>query len=374
MKRKHNILNSVLTGPILFLLCFVSCGGDKAGDKTGNSALSDIQKYDLVEVASSDYQWTGVAVSGSGRMFVNFPRWSANVPVSVAEIAENGDIIPYPDKKWNSWSNSESPDEYFVCVQSVFIDRSDFLWILDPGMVPGEGVREGAPKLLKVDLNSNSIIGKYYFDSSVAPASSYLNDVRINTASGYAYITDSGMGAIVVVNLESGESRRLLSDHPSTKAEDISIIIDGKKWQGANGETPKIHSDGIVLGLNNEYVYYQALTGRTLYRIRTEWLHDSLLSEAQLEEKVETAGMSGVSDGLACRADGSILVSAIEYNSVKVFTPDGKLQTVAQDSLLKWPDSFALTKNGTVYVTTSQIHLGSARTDPFKIFKLKPVE
>ena len=43
------------------------------------------------EVASNERLWTGVAVSQSGRMFVNFPRWSTDVPTSVAELDENGE-------------------------------------------------------------------------------------------------------------------------------------------------------------------------------------------------------------------------------------------------------------------------------------------
>lgn len=50
----------------------------------------------LGEVARSKRQWTGVAVSDSGRIFVNYPRWSDDVPVSVAEL-KNDKPVPYPD-------------------------------------------------------------------------------------------------------------------------------------------------------------------------------------------------------------------------------------------------------------------------------------
>ena len=50
----------------------------------------------LEPVAFSDAQWTGIAISQESRLFVNYPRWSANVPLSVAEL-KNGDPIPYPN-------------------------------------------------------------------------------------------------------------------------------------------------------------------------------------------------------------------------------------------------------------------------------------
>ena len=42
--------------------------------------------YKLQEVAQSEFQWTGVAVSHSERIFINYPRWSANIPFSVGEV------------------------------------------------------------------------------------------------------------------------------------------------------------------------------------------------------------------------------------------------------------------------------------------------
>ena len=34
---------------------------------------------ELVTVAESERLWTGVAVSGGGRIFVNYPRWSHDI-------------------------------------------------------------------------------------------------------------------------------------------------------------------------------------------------------------------------------------------------------------------------------------------------------
>jgi hypothetical protein len=51
----------------------------------------------LQEVATFDHQVTGVTVSEEGRIFVNFPRWSEDVPVSVAEVMKEGSIKPHPN-------------------------------------------------------------------------------------------------------------------------------------------------------------------------------------------------------------------------------------------------------------------------------------
>lgn len=41
--------------------------------------------FRLEEAASFPHQVTGVACSPDGRVFVNFPRWTEDAPVSVAE-------------------------------------------------------------------------------------------------------------------------------------------------------------------------------------------------------------------------------------------------------------------------------------------------
>ena len=81
----------------------------------------------LEPVAFSDAQWTGIAISQEGRLFVNYPRWSANVPLSVAEL-KNGDPIPYPNDLMNNWKPGKDPASHFVCIQAVFVDDKDRLW------------------------------------------------------------------------------------------------------------------------------------------------------------------------------------------------------------------------------------------------------
>src|SRR3954452_3250780 len=54
----------------------------------------------LQPVATFDHQVTGVTVSTDGRIFVNFPRWSEDTPVSVAELMPDGSSRPYPNDEW----------------------------------------------------------------------------------------------------------------------------------------------------------------------------------------------------------------------------------------------------------------------------------
>ncbi|MEW5927514.1 MAG: L-dopachrome tautomerase-related protein [Gemmatimonadota bacterium] len=314
----------------------------------------------LRSVATFEHQVTGVTVSEDGRIFVNFPRWTEDAPVSVAELTGDGGLRPYPDEEWNAWRNAKkneiSPEDHWVCVQSVVADGRGSLWVLDPAAPAQERVVPGGPKLVQVDLASDRVVRTVAFDESVAPQGSYLNDVRFSPDGRYAYITESGaQGALVVVELESGSSRRVLDGHPSTQVEeDVVVKVDGEPLRRTDGRSVEFSADGIALSRDGRYLYWQALTGRTLYRIETEALHDEGLSGDELGGKVERVGENGVSDGLWIGESGRMYISALEENAVKVREGD-RVTTLLSDERLRWPDTFSEGPDGTIYVTASHI-------------------
>jgi hypothetical protein len=63
---------------------------------------------------------TGVTVSQSGRIFVNFPRWGDKVDYIVAEV-KNGRTVAYPNAQINR-PNYNQPAQSFISVQSMVID------------------------------------------------------------------------------------------------------------------------------------------------------------------------------------------------------------------------------------------------------------
>ena len=131
-------------------------------------ATTRLSAAELKEVASfPDQQVTGVGVSTkSGRVFVNFPYWSDERPLSVAEIV-NGQPKPYPNEEWN---NPGPPASHFVCVQSVVVDDQDNLWVLDPAAPKMQEIVKGGPKLVKIDLRSNELVRTILFGDDIAPA------------------------------------------------------------------------------------------------------------------------------------------------------------------------------------------------------------
>jgi len=327
------------------------------------SLATSLPAVELEDVATSTRQWTGIAVAPDGRIFVNFPRWSETVPVSVGELLADGTVVPYPDGRRQRWQRGDDGREVFVCVQSVHIDSAGRLWILDPANPRFRGVITGAPKLLQVDLATDTVVRTYRFDATVALPDSYLNDLRVDVATGTVFITDSGRGALVVLDLDSGVARRVLAGHPATQAEDIEVVIDGVPF------TSTVHADGIALDAAGGWLYWQALTGHTLYRLPTAHLRDPARDDAALAAAIETVAESGVADGLLWTPEG-VLVSGLEEGAIKRVSPDGTVSVLVADERIVWPDSFAQGPDG-VYFTTAQIHLGPEPPTPYRVLRLR---
>jgi sugar lactone lactonase YvrE len=318
------------------------------------------QSSQLQLVAAFEHQVSGVTVSRDERIFVNFPRWTEDAPISVAEITRDGRITPYPDDQWNSWRNAKKNDmsvgDHFVCVQSVVADAQGNLWVVDPAAPATAPVVQGGPKLVRIDLKTNKVAQVIHFDEKVAPQGSYLNDVRFSPDGRHAYLTDAGTkGALVVVDLQDGRARRLLHGHPSTQAEkNVVVKIDGQELRRPDGRGVEFAADSIALSPDGRTLYWKALTGRTLYRISTDALENPQLSEKDLEARVERVADTEPTDGLWMDKRGLLYLSAIEKDAVKMLEGE-RITTLVQDKRLRWPDTFSEGPDGTIYVTSSRI-------------------
>lgn len=327
-------------------------------------------------VSLPEHQVTGVAVSKTGRIFVNFPDWSDDHTFSVAEIVD-GKPQPFPNEAWNETAGA--PEKHFICVQSVYVDESDSLWVLDPAAPKMKEIVKGGPKLVKIDLVKNEVAQTISFSETVAPKKSYLNDVRVDTKTQTAYITDSGLGAIVVVDLATGKARCVLKDEESTKAEkDFKLQVGGRLLLTENGKPPQINSDGIAFDHLNGYVYFHALTAKTLYRIKGDDLKSSRLTKKERGAKVEGVIETPPPDGMIMGPDGRLYLTDVAHGAIQAFdTKENTLSTVITDGRLSWPDSLAWGPDGGLYVTTSQIqHMPrfndgrDTRTTPYHVYKV----
>ena len=330
---------------------------------------------------------TGVTVSHKGRIFVNYPRWGDPVEFTVAEL-KDGKAVAFPDAGFAGFDKNR-PGETLVSVQSVVVDPADRLWILDTGSIEFGPVIPGGAKLVCVDLATDKVVKTIGFPPEVALKTSYLNDVRFDLRrgkAGVAFITDSaqkGPNGIIVVDLDSGTSRRRLDDHPSTKAaKDFLPIVEGRPLMERKPGQPPGHitmgSDGIAIGHDGKHLYYCPLASRHLYRASAEALADPKASDEEVSKTVEDLGDRGfASDGLESDDRGRLYLTDYEHNSVLRRGPDGQYQTLVHNPRILWPDTLSVARDGHLYFTANQLHRQKQfhggkdlREKPYALFRL----
>jgi sugar lactone lactonase YvrE len=311
-------------------------------------------------VAEFGHQVTGISVSEQNRIFVNFPRWTEDNEISVAELVD-GQPKPYPDEEWNAWRNAKkdqvTPNDHWVCVQSIVADGRGSLWVLDAAAPAQSHMVAEGPKLVRIDLASDKVSKVFAFDETLAPQGSYLNDVRFSPDGKYAYITDSGVkGALLVLDIGAGKTVRVLDGDPSTQVKKgLDVKADGEVLRRPDGRGVEFSADGIELSGDGKYLYWQAIKGDQLYRIPTE----ALLGQ-DASGKVEPYGKNGVCDGLLfARGTEKLYLTSPEDDSIKVRDlaqgSDAPVELVVHDERLRWPDTFSQGPDGTIYVTSSHI-------------------
>ncbi|MEL6397253.1 MAG: L-dopachrome tautomerase-related protein [Planctomycetota bacterium] len=331
-----------------------------AGCATSNRAGSTGEPFEVV-AESARYRWTGVAAVIDGRrerIFVNYPHWNERAPAQVAELID-GQPVAYPNATMQSWSPGQNPASRWVCVQSVHADDSGRLWVLDPAAPGFQGPVPGGAKLVHIDPDTDRIVRTYLFDDTAAPPGTYLNDVRIDLETDTAFITDSGRGGLVILDLATGATRRVLDRHPLTETEPgVTLTVGGQPFLAPDGTTPQIHSDGIAIDPETRTLYFQAITARTLHSIPLDTLLDASLGDAAIARAASSHANAPVTDGMLFHKN-RLHFSALEEDGVVTWDLTGstpRRDATVSHPRIAWPDSFAKGKRGSVLVTTAQIH------------------
>ena len=296
---------------------------------------------------------TGVTVSDDGRVFVCYPRWGDDVAFTVAEIVD-GAPVAYPSAELNDWAPERTGDK-LTSVQSVVVGPEGHLWCLDTGSLAFAAFLDGGPKLVEIDLATNEVVRTIRPSADAVTATTYLNDVRFDLSrgeAGYAYITDSQPeGALIVIDLASGESWSRLRGHRTTKAEDgFRAIVQGVVREGY-----VVGADGIAIDATGERIFYCPLSSRRLYSVSALALADRSLSEQEVAETILDHGDKGASDGMESDTDGAIYVTAYEHSAVMKRAADGSWSTVLHYPRALWPDTLALGADGYLYVSANQL-------------------
>lgn len=370
----------LLLAPVLALI--VSCNNSSsapASTTTDSATASDTSSHGSAALElvyeDSTYQLTGIAKKEGALLLVNYPRWSGPYHYAVVQAVQRDSARPFPNADMNQWQPGQDGKNKWVCVQSVYVDDSGVTWVLDPSAPQLKRIQGGGAKLVKMN-DQGQAMRTYYFGGTISDTS-YVNDVRVDVKRQFAYITDSKTGGIVIVDLNSGKMREVLTRHPSTKSDPaFHFIIDGHELM-KDGKPAKFNSDGIALTPDGAWLYYKPLSDDKLYRIKTDYLRDMTISDTALEAKVEDLGHFTTTDGMIFDKQGNLYLGDLQGYRIVRLDKDLKMTTLVQDQRLIWPDSYAISE-GYLYISCSQINKQpdynegqNKRTSPYTVYRVK---
>lgn len=285
-----------------------------------------------------------IAVSPEGRVFMSLHQFYG-APFKLVEVKEDGSTVPFPDAKTSKGLNN---------VLGIRIDRNGVLWALDGSkgaQIPG--------RVLSWDTRTGIFHKVYFLTAPAIPTNAFLNDLAVDLGNQAIYITDTAgpdNAALIVLDMRSGEARRVLEGSRFTVPEDLDMVIDGRVVT-LDDEPARIGANPITLDDRETWLYFGPMTGRSLYRIRTRDLLNKDLSPFKLEAKVQRHGNKPISDGITVDRRGNVYVTDITRNAIGVISPGGRYEVLHQDdTLLSWPDGFSVGPDNKIYLTVNQLH------------------
>jgi Major royal jelly protein len=322
---------------------------------------------ELIPVASpGNVMITNAAVSPTGRLFGNFPRWTDVPTPSVGEATPDGGFTPFPGGPWNEWQPGLPPQDRFVCTHGLHADRDNHLWVIDDASPHHGRMVEGGAKLVDIDLTTNRISRIYAFGPDLAPPGTVLSHLRVDAQ--FIYVTDAGFGAIVVIDRVSGRGHRVLEGAPCSRA-DLSIVpvVHGKRMVHADGKVPVIHLSHLELSPDGRWMYFTPLFGPMLRRVETKYLQDPGLTRQAVAAHVEDVVRIPPVTGITAAATGTLYFSALTEDGVLSLGPDGRLRTVTKDDRVSGPNEGSIGPDGGYYFPNSQAPLVNR---PYEVFKI----
>ena len=311
-----------------------------------------------------------IAIAPDGRLFISVHSFYGEPKYRIYEILANGDKTPYPSQQW-----STKPDANQVGINNVLgirVDRDGILWMLDGQSENYSG------RLIGWDTKKEQLHQIIYLSKPVTIASSFLNDIAVDKDNNAIYIADSA-GAIIVADLNTGKTRRVLNGSKFTTPEDIDMVIDGQVVT-LNGSPARIGINPITIDAENKWVYFAPMSSTSLYRLRTADLLDLKLTDEQLNQRVERYGDKTPSDGSTIDSAGNVYITSVTEDAIGVTTPDGSYNILHQADFLSWTDGFAVGADGYIYATVNELHRSpvlnggeSTAQGEFAIVRFKPL-
>ncbi|PSR77687.1 hypothetical protein BD289DRAFT_377579 [Coniella lustricola] len=286
-------------------------------------------------------------------------------------------IYPYTKLEYDASSpNSSDIKSTYVSLNAQRIGPDGNLWLIDTGGSPAS--MPWGPKIIVINITTNSV-DRIYHMGNVTKTGSLLDDIRFGRpGSNRAYLTDAGIGALITLDLATGQAVRLLEGHESVEAS-FPASFQGTLNRNMDGTVASAPAaDDLEVTPDADYLLYQAASGN-LWRIATKYLDQSLYNSSLatlLGDLTEDWAFTSSTGGTAIDADGTSYYSNFDRTSIDAVWANGTRFQYVQDDRLVFVDAMWVstdqklwmpmtmeTSNGTYAVYTMDIGVGPSPID-----------
>ncbi|MBS1038877.1 hypothetical protein JK206_14100 [Gluconobacter cerinus] len=330
-----------------------------------------------VEATTKIMDWNAVALAG-GHVLVAGPRWTGFSGPAVGLLTKNGKIEPFPDADWNGWKPGRNATHRFVSVNALHVAPDGTLWVVDTGTPSfgGAPIPEGA-KLVRIDPATGHVLRIYPLGPEIAQAGSYIDDIRFNGM--HAYLTDAGKAALIVLDIKTGQARRVLDNDASTRARtDRPIIMDGHVVESHLHQPLLVNADPLEVSPDGKWLYFGPLEG-PWSQVPTALLDDPNVSSTDLSAAVQPWADLPPIGGSAMDTAGNLYFTNLKDNGVYLRDVSGKITRLLSDLRLHWADAPCLAPDGRLWLPAAQLdrlpmfHQGhSDIQQPFLLVSIHP--
>ncbi|NRD31567.1 hypothetical protein HQQ92_07165 [Shewanella sp. DC2-4] len=309
----------------------------------------------------------GITFTSDERLIFSYhPFYQPNI--KVAELLADGSTKPFPNSDWQQCHDpqgkAKEPDTCLNWVLGLRTDDQDRVWLLDSG----QQAPRIEPKLVAWDTKKNQLDRIIHLPAPVSLPESQHNDFVISSRHQAIVIADEGIGtgpigekaALVVVDLNTGKSRRLLQGDNSVMPDLQRPLIIDKDSKGRKQIEVYVGADGIALDKTQTWLYFAPMNKDKVYRVRMTDLINPSLTPAALSAKVEAYADKPDNGGLSIDEANNLYLTEVGERAIGVIPADSRqYRTYVHDERMVWPDGVSYGKQGYLYSGAAQLPLSA---------------